>query len=101
MRGLNALTPAQRDFIERQVADMSSQGLTPSGLVLQATEELLQGKYQQSFDTYTEALARASDFAEAYAGRAGADSALGNHDKAFEDLTEALRYQKDATELPI
>jgi tetratricopeptide (TPR) repeat protein len=101
MRGPSNLTAEQQKFIKRQADEASSEQPSPETLYLQAAAESIDGKYQQSYDTYTEALSLAPELGEAYSGRGYVGLALGEYAKAYDDFTQALKLDKDVTHRPI
>ena len=101
MLGSNTLTSEQKEFVKRQAQEAAREQPTPNSLTVQAASELINGDYQRSFDTYTEALSLDPQFAEAYAGRASADIMLEDIEKEYNDLTQALTIDKDLSHRPI
>ncbi|HEY1260985.1 MAG TPA: hypothetical protein VGF34_17180 [Stellaceae bacterium] len=98
--GSDKLTPAQKEFIKREAAIESRETPSPESLTVQAYSERIEGKYQNSYDIYTEALTLNSDYSPAYAGRSGADTDLGDFAAAISDLTHALTLEKDVAHRP-
>jgi tetratricopeptide (TPR) repeat protein len=94
------LTPEQKELIKRQADDASSQLPTPASLTVQAFSEFIRGQYQGSYDTYTEALSLQSDFNQAYEGRATVDWYLENFPKAYDDFSQALKFDSGAGDRP-
>ncbi len=98
--GTDKLTPEQKEFIKHQADEASSQQPTPASLTVEAYSDFIDKKYQASYDTYTEALILEGDLSQAFAGRGLVDLALENFAKANDDLTHALKLDKDVTHRP-